>query len=1824
MRRKQITAILLSAIMTVSFCAPAGNITVFATENTSYGDTETLAAEADEEQETDEGAITENTSELSTEAVTDIETAMENEDDGTAEMPEETTKEIEEETQTEAEDDSEEGKSEELIESDNDQGSTTETAIQEDNSLNPEEEKNIEDSGATEELVDEKPGTTHSEGAVYSECGKNLTWKKSGDRSDLTITISGSGEMYDFTASWGKAYTPWESEGIITSVIIEEGVTSVGLGAFKDLKNLKKVELPSSLTKIGNNAFYNCTSLESIIIPNGVTEIGNNAFYKCESMESITLPNRVNTIGQAAFYDCSSLKSVILPDNLDVIDTKLFYSCESLEDVHIPKSIKEIGNQAFYSCTSLKKAEIPNGVTKIDAFAFEGCSSLIRVNIPSGITKIEDYSFKGCTNLTGIIIPSGVNEIGNSAFYECKGLTDIDIPDGVEVIGSNAFYHCSGISRIEIPGSVKNLGGHAFSDCSGLMTVVIPESLEEIGAVPFENTPWQKSLGDYAIINNILIRYQGDSRYAVVPDGISRINNSAFKECRIESIKIPSSVISIGGGAFSDCMNLKSITIPSSVTRIEYQAFGVFDHLNGSLTEIYFDGSCPEMDDYTFSSTLTAYYPINDPSWGDDVKKNYGGKSISWVPWDPEEGGSISFIKQDELVKQNIEYRKSCASGQSMVLYVSYFNPNSGHTIVDDITAETSAPEVLSLESIEKTTEVLSGCILTGVSDECYKIILKGNHCGQSTVTVRAGNLTITSEELSVEPRMVAGTTTSSITITSPVTVACKVNLDSEDADYLNTFINGITYWSHNPYLEIREDTVARTVSDDGKQGEISFVVVPKAVPKQRGGNQTNPSDGPIAVDTPDNDGTGAVNAYDIGFTSGNGQTTGVNLKSGIKPLLNILFLGEDGDPDHVSSQYNRSVCWDPNLLTRGYSPSDIPIRVTVTYNPGTESSAKTATLRKITLSMDKNLEMFKFEGGKSELTAELNEKIPDGKSYTFDAKLVKRGMFWADPGLEPGDSKTGMLNVSIEGDFPGYESLPTDSLTVLIYRENDAVAEDPSGPQESVEQDKEIKQLSEDAYQEYEKFDDKILLPVDLENALTDNKPDAWSRRMNEALKSAIFTEAVTFFYLEDTVKEQSGVSDKVAKQIADKIKKKWWGLEEEIVGLDSSSVKTTFGLLNMRIPGNFDLPMSFKLNHNGEEIICNFVCHISPAPALEESKFGFTGSIDGEVVFSKEDKHVSLTQGMILDYDMTKFAEGAWKVASKELKKGFNMVGGKEMTEALQSFATSRINELVDVAAEYGLERPVGTILNTVYEKKLKSKLDAFEILTYPSKLAVQGNKKSKSASSKEIVARCPVDIYVYDGNGNEVGRFVDDIAENAGENVDMWSLGTEKHIRLYDDTYRLEYIPTGEGIMQLTVYDYKGSSEAVRSTKYEDVPLHVGTNYSQNIEEKLLVDTSTYTLHSDSSEITADGVAYNFGGENSGICGENLTWTLEQDGTLYINGYGDMYDYSGTPVSDYRTQDFRKVVLSDNLTSIGKEAFKGCSSIEEIQFLGNMPAIGDNAFYGVTANAIVPSFWKEFPGEQFGGNITWQKERIDLQAAVVSGITNKIYSGKSITQTITVMNDEVNLVKDEDYTVKYEDNLKTGTAKVIISGMGDYCGTITKTFKITAKKITPTVILSAKTFVYNGKVRKPKVTVKNGSTTLSASNYTVTYAPGLKNPGTYKVTIKLKGNYAGTKAVLFKINPKPTALVKLTPSSKKMTVKWKKQATHVTGYQIQYATDRKFTKNKKTVTVKGAKATAKTITKLIGGKKYYVHIRTYKTVKGKNYYSAWSKLKATVVRK
>ncbi len=167
--------------------------------------------------------------------------------------------------------------------------------------------------------------------------------------------------------------------------------------------------------------------------------------------------------------------------------------------------------------------------------------------------------------------------------------------------------------------------------------------------------------------------------------------------------------------------------------------------------------------------------------------------------------------------------------------------------------------------------------------------------------------------------------------------------------------------------------------------------------------------------------------------------------------------------------------------------------------------------------------------------------------------------------------------------------------------------------------------------------------------------------------------------------------------------------------------------------------------------------------------------------------------------------------------------------------------------------------------------------------------------------------------------------------------------------------------------------------------------------------------------------------------------------------------------------------------------------------------------------------------------------------------------------------------------------------------------------------SNEINPVLKLSATVYTYNGKVRKPSVAVKAGEKTFSASEFAVKYSGGRKNVGKYSVTVTMKGKYTGKKTVTFRINPKGTAVQKLTKGRKQMKVTWKAQKTQASGYRIQYSTSSKFKKDTHIKTVKSYKTKSLKIKKLKAKKKYYVRIQTYKTVGGIKYYSGWSKAKS-----
>lgn len=215
--------------------------------------------------------------------------------------------------------------------------------------------------------------------------------------------------------------------------------------------------------------------------------------------------------------------------------------------------------------------------------------------------------------------------------------------------------------------------------------------------------------------------------------------------------------------------------------------------------------------------------------------------------------------------------------------------------------------------------------------------------------------------------------------------------------------------------------------------------------------------------------------------------------------------------------------------------------------------------------------------------------------------------------------------------------------------------------------------------------------------------------------------------------------------------------------------------------------------------------------------------------------------------------------------------------------------------------------------------------------------------------------------------------------------------------------------------------------------------------------------------------------------------------------------------------------------------------------------------------------------------------------------------------------------------NYVTKTSNHSSVKTT-VVTKATTDSDGKLKKTCKACNKTISASAIpkiasikLSEKSYAYNGSVKTPKVTVKDrtGKTLVNGIDYTVSYSSGRKYVGKYAAEIRFKGKFSGSKKLYFVIRPKNTSVSSLTAVSKGFKVTWNKQTAQTTGYNIQYSTNSSFS-NAKTINITNYKTASHTVTKLLPAKKYYVRIRTYKTVNNTKYYSLWGAAKTVTTKK
>ena len=448
--------------------------------------------------------------------------------------------------------------------------------------------------------------------------GDNVKWEL--DTESGVLTISGNGSMAYYGDGDGKCeidkYSPsfFSKRECISTIVIKNGVTSLGRSAFRCCTNLTNVIIADSVKEICDYAFSGCTKLTNITWPDSINSIGREAFSHtglksvflknidvieegafigCNSLIYVVLENvqnigELNGIGcRGAFACCDNLTNLTISGNNVILGDNAFAECISLSNITL-NNVQIIGERCFYACENLTSIVLSESLTNIENSAF--CSSGLKsIALPDSVTTVGDYAFSACTDLTSVTLSKNITNFGNSVFYNCPKLTEIyNLPECIlnETLCEQLYVEkldsgnreFAPLKSISIADGATRIGVNCFKRFTDLTNITIPESVVTVGQGAFDNTAWYNNQPDGVVYaGKNVYKYKGTmlpKTKIVIKQGTVSIVDRAFSYCNnLVDVALPNSVTHIGAGAFLYCLNLESVTIPESVKYIGEIAF---------------------------------------------------------------------------------------------------------------------------------------------------------------------------------------------------------------------------------------------------------------------------------------------------------------------------------------------------------------------------------------------------------------------------------------------------------------------------------------------------------------------------------------------------------------------------------------------------------------------------------------------------------------------------------------------------------------------------------------------------------------------------------------------------------------------------------------------------------------------------------------------------------------------------------------------------------------------------------------------------------------------------------------------------------------------------------------------------------------------------------------------------------------------------------------------------------------------------------------------------------------------------------------------------
>lgn len=384
--------------------------------------------------------------------------------------------------------------------------------------------------------------------------------------------------LYDDSAS---DFFIWQGQlldyrGTSKMPVIPDTVKVIGAAAFWR-SDITGVTIPSSVKLIGASAFYECTSLTSVDIPGSVERIDNNAFCDCTGMTSVKLNKGLKVIGEGGFNDCDGLTSLVLPEGLTTLEERAFYDCENIESFTFPKSLTDMEDSSIY--TSKWYEGLADGTELYCGSVFLGCKgqkypSKLTVRPGTKTVLINDYD--GLSGVNELILPDGLESL---SITEGGGsIAKLTVPESVHYINLRKFAH---LTDLKLP-TTAVLEESCFSGCYQIKNLTIPKGNTTLKGLTVGRTAHVVLPDDVLevrgqISNGDTFNNNDGNSYLKSIDlkNVRILTDGALSDCvALESVTLPDSLITLGGGVFSGCARLRSIKGGKNVRQIGDGCFG--------------------------------------------------------------------------------------------------------------------------------------------------------------------------------------------------------------------------------------------------------------------------------------------------------------------------------------------------------------------------------------------------------------------------------------------------------------------------------------------------------------------------------------------------------------------------------------------------------------------------------------------------------------------------------------------------------------------------------------------------------------------------------------------------------------------------------------------------------------------------------------------------------------------------------------------------------------------------------------------------------------------------------------------------------------------------------------------------------------------------------------------------------------------------------------------------------------------------------------------------------------------------------------------------